>query len=245
LNGKTVAYNIDKTQFIKSGLLAHYDASNLQSLTITQFYATRMNDISGNGHHLTLRDGPGPMISNINNVQALNFATGTYISQALVPMSTTAIIFMVINYSSQVSSWASFLHQGFRDTNFNFRRNSVSATHYNLDLAVSANGLAELSMTSGRSYIVVGSISGDKVKLMTYSLEESLRSTNEYTTNAPLIPGSKLLYVGRSDRTDYSESCNSNIGEIIYYNQPLSDPDIATNIKYLRHKWFMHTLPKA
>lgn len=242
LNGKTVAYNIDNTQLVRSGLLAHYDASNLQSLTISQFYATRMNDISGNGHHLTLRDGPGPMLSNINNVQALNFSTGTYISQALVPMSTTAIIFMVTNYSSDIRYWGSFFHHGLRDTNFNFRRNSVSATNHNLDFAVSANGLAELPMTTGRSYILVGLISGDKVKLMTYSLEESLRSTNQYNTNSPLIPGNKLLYVARSDRTDYYEFCNSIIGEIIYYSQPLSDHDIATNIKYLRHKWFMHTL---
>jgi hypothetical protein len=158
-------------------------------------------------------------------------------------MSTTAIIFMVINYSSQVAFWASFLHHGYRDTNFNIRRNSVSATNHNLDFAVSANGSAELSMTPGRSYILVGSISGDKVKFMTYSLEESLRSTNQYTTTAPLIPGNKLIYVGRSDRTDYNEFCNSTIGEILYYNQQLSDQDIATNIKYLRHKWMSHTIP--
>jgi hypothetical protein len=242
LNGKTVAYNIGTTQLVRAGLHAHYDASNLQSLTINQFYATRMNDISGNGHNLILRDGPGPMISNINNVHALNFSTGTYISQTPVPMSTTAIVFIVMTYSSDTAFWGSFMHHGFRDTNFNFRRNSVSATNHNLDFAVSANGLAELSMTPGRSYILVGSINGNKVKFMTYSLEESLRSTNQYTTTAPLIPGNKLIYVGRSDRADYNEFCNSNIGEIIYYSQPLSDQDIATNIKYLRQKWFMHTL---
>ena len=243
LNGKTLAYNIDKSQFIKSGLLAHYDASNQQSLTISQFYATQLRDVSGNGHHLNVSTTPGPMMSRINNIPALFFGTGSYQSQTLVPMSENVTLFMVINYSSEINAWGSFIHHGFRDTNFNFRRNSVSATNFNLDFAVNANGLAELPMEPGRPYIIVGCINGNNVKFISYSLQDSTRTTNEYITTSPLIPGNKLLYVGKSDRGDYPELCNSTMGEILYYNVALPNDDINTNIKYLRNKWMSHTIP--
>ena len=244
LNGKTITYNIDRTQFIRSGLLAHYDASNQQSLTISQFYATQWKDVSGNGYHLlNASTGPGPMMSRINNIPALLFTTGFYQSQSLVPMSENVTLFMVINYSSDIAFWGSFFHHGFRDTNFNVRRNSISATNYNLDFAISGNGLAELPMSPGRNYIIVGCINGNNVKFMSYSLQDSTRTTNEYITTAPLIPGNKRIYVGKSDRGDYPELCNSTMGEIMYYNVALSNDDINTNIKYLRNKWMSHTIP--
>jgi len=64
---------------------------------------------------------------------------------------------------------------------------------------------------------------------------ETLQPIYKRNSVVSITAGNKTLYVGKSH---IGESCNSIIGEILYYNSSLSDNDVNNNVKYLQNKWF-------
>ena len=88
-------------------------------------------------------------------------------------------------------------------------------------------------------YIFIGRLSKNpsKREFWRYSDTESLVFSSA-TTPVQISAGSKPIFFGKSSYTGNTESCNSYIGEVIYYKAAISDTDIESNRQYLQKKWF-------
>jgi hypothetical protein len=243
------------TNFTTSNILARYDASAAANYVVNgNKDVTQWTDLTGNGYHLVQngsRPMPTPMFTNlfaatINSRPALDFNPIRGLICPSVPLATSFTVFMVVKYSTLIATWGNFMHHGNRDTDWSIRRNAFTAgSSHNIDFVSGENGGAELSTSNNTNYIIVARyitntvnqiVTGRARELWLYSdtvipLKTPVRNSGTVTA------GNKTLYVGRSERADLAEGCNSNIGEIIYYNAALSDTDIATNVAYLSNKW--------
>jgi hypothetical protein len=153
---------------------------------------------------------------------------------------------MVVKYSALISTWGNFMHQGNRDMDWSIRRNDLTVrTSHNIDFISGENGGAELTASTNTNYIIVARyVTNTVLDVVTTTRELWLYSDTVIPLKTPprnrgsVTAGNKPLYVGRSERPDFAEGCNSNIGEIIYYSAALSDTDIAQNVAYCQNKWF-------
>jgi len=243
------------TTFTTSNILARYDASAAANYVVNgNKDVTLWTDLTGNGYHLVpngSRPMPTPMVTNlfaatINSLPALNFNPLRGLICPSVPLATSFTVFMVVKYSTLIATWGNFMHHGNRDADWSIRRNSQSSRNYNIDFASWGNGFAELPASTNTNYIIVARyitntvnqvVTGRARELWLYSDTEIPLKT-PVGSGGTVTAGNKPLYVGRSERADLAEGCNSNIGEILYYSAALSDTDIAQNVAYCQNKWF-------
>ena len=227
---------ITPNTFTTTSLLARYDTSQASNYTLSGSVVTQWNDLTGNGYHLT-QNGTGPTLTTINSVTAFDFNSGRGLIRAsTVPLSSAITVFMVIKYSTNIGSWGSFMHHGNRDTDWAIERNSWpnALTSHNIQFqSNNVNGPPELSTTNNVNYILIGRINGSTREFWRYSDTEALGFASG--TGVSIATGNKSIYVGKSDN---NESCNSTIGEILYYNSSLSNADVSSNLLYLQTKWF-------
>jgi uncharacterized protein YjbI with pentapeptide repeats len=234
-SSNTAVATISANTFTSSNLLARYDSSVSSYYTLSGSNVTQWNDLTGNGYHLT-SNGTGPTLSSINSIPALDFNSSKGLLRSAVPLNNTVTIFMVIKYSTNIGTWGSFMHHGDRDSDWCLERNSWTnaSTPHNIQFQSNKiNGTTELSTTNGVNYILIGRISGSTREFWRYSDTEA--SGFATGSGVSIVTGNKSIYVGKSDN---GESCNSIIGEILYYNTSISDANIKTNLKYLQNKWF-------
>ena len=224
-----------------SNLLARYDASVASNYTLSGDNVTYWNDLTGQGNNL-IANVTGPTLTTINSAPAFNFNPGFGLTCASVPLTSEITVFMVLTYKNTIASWGNFMHHGNRDMDWSLERLS------NLDVIMfqSNNDYnnCNINLLGNINYILVGRITGNTRELRMYS--DTLVPTS-VSTNIPTVsitPGNKPLYVGKSDYTVSSEPCNSNIGEILYYNASLTDADVAQNVAYLQNKWFNYKQSK-
>ena len=216
-------------------LLARYDASVASGYTLSGSNVTQWNDLTGNGYHLTA-NGTGPTLTTINSVTALNFNPGYGLIRASVPLKSEITVFMVAKYSTAIAMWGNFIHHGHRDTDWSLERNSTGSTvqfQSNNDTTY-----CQIAAANNTNYLWVGRITGNTRQFWMYS--DTLEPVY-VTSSTPVVNmsgGNKTIYVGKSDRSDTSEPCNSSIGEILYYNASISNVDVSANVLYLRNKWF-------
>jgi len=246
------------TTFTHSHILARYDASVASNYVVngnkdvTQ-WTDLATDLTGKVYNL-VPNGSKPMPTTmftplipatINSLPALNFNPVRGLICPSVPLATSFTVFMVVKYSTLIATWGNFMHHGNRDADWSIRRNSLSSRNYNIDFAAWGNGVAELPVSTNTNYIIVARYITNTVNgvVTSRARELWLYSDTEIPLKTPVrsggtvTAGSKPLYVGRSERADLDEGCNSNIGEILYYSAALSDPDIAKNVAYLSNKW--------
>jgi hypothetical protein len=246
------------TNFTHSHILARYDASVASNYVVngnkdvTQ-WTDLATDLTGKVYNLVpngSKPKPTPMSTpslpaTINSLPALNFNPVRGLICPSVPLATSFTVFMVVKYSTLIATWGNFMHHGNRDADWSIRRNSLSSRNYNIDFAAWGNGVAELPVSTNTNYIIVARyitntvnqvVTGRARELWLYSDTEIPLKT-PVGSGGTVTAGNKPLYVGRSERNDLAEGCNSNIGEIIYYSAALSDTDIATNVAYLSNKW--------
>ena len=225
--------------FVSStNLLARYDASVASSYILSGDNVTTWNDLTGNGYHLTA-NGTGPTVSTINTTSAFNFYPGRGLKYSSMPLAANITVFMVAKYSTLIGSWGNFMHHGNRDSDWSIRRHGGNNT---IDFQSGQNGTTELPVANNVNYIFVGRIVGTgSTATKQFWVYSDTSPAVQYATGPPvtITPGNnKPLYVGMSDATWQNESCNSTIGEILYYNASLSDADVTKNLAYLQNKWF-------
>jgi hypothetical protein len=242
------------TTFTTSNILARYDASAAANYVVNvNKDVTQWTDLTGNGNNLVKNGSipmPTPMFTplfaaTINSLPALNFNPLRGLICPSVPLATSFTVFMVVKYSTLITTWGNFMHHGNRDADWSIRRNSESSSNYNIDFASWGNGFAELPASTNTNYIIVARyitntvnqvVTGRARELWLYSDTEIPLKT-PVRNSGTVTAGYKPLYVGRSQRADFAEGCNSNIGEILYYSAALSDTDVAQNVAYLSNKW--------
>lgn len=221
--------------FATSTLLARYDASEASNYTLNGSNVTQWNDLTGNGYHL-IPNGTGPTLTTINSVTAFDFNSGKGFIKTSVPLSSEITVFMVMKYSTNIGDWGSFMHHGHRDSDWAIERNSWNnaiTTHNVQFQSNNVNGPPELSTSNNVNYILIGRISGSTREFWRYSDTETLGFSTG--SGVSIATGNKTIYVGKSE---INESCNSTIGEILYYNSSLSDANLNTTLVYLQNKWF-------
>jgi hypothetical protein len=223
-------FNIPTTP-TQTNLLARYDASVASSYTLNGGNVTQWNDLTGNGYHL-IPSGTGPTTTTINSVRAFNFNSGRGLKSLSVPLAAQVTVFIVAKYSNLITQYGTFIQHGVRYDNWVIRRNGT-----NIDFNSGQNGTAMLPVSNDKNYIFVGRIVGTTKQFWVYSDTSPV----QYATGPPVTiaaSSSTPIYVGISDTS--SESSNSTIGEILYYNASLSDADVTNNVAYLQNKWFKY-----
>jgi hypothetical protein len=244
------------TTFTTSNILARYDASAASNYMLdVNKDVTQWTDLTGNGYHL-IKNGTRPMptpmftplfAATINSLPALHFNPLRGLICSSVPLATNFTVFMVMKYYTLITNWGNFMHHGGRDADWSIRRNSntIGSSH-NIDFASWGNGVTEHPASGNTNYIIVARYITNTVNSIVTSRARELwlYSDTEKPLKTPVrsggtvTAGNKPLYVGRSERPDFAEGCNSNIGEILYYSAALSDTDIAQNVAYCQNKWF-------
>ncbi len=216
-----------------TNLLVKYDATVTSSYTLSGSNVTEWRDLTGNGYHL-IPNGTGPSVGTINGINALNFGGDKGLRTSSSPPLASAItIFMVIKYSTNISRYGSFIHHGNRDTDWSIERDGFNNR---LVFESGNNNNVAFDVTNDVNYILIGRIVGTTRQFWRYSNTESTIFSSG--TPIQIATGNKQIYIGRSDYGGTAESCNSHIGEILYYNASLSDADVSANLLYLQSKWF-------
>jgi hypothetical protein len=144
---------------------------------------------------------------------------------------------MVIkNKTDYFQEYGNFMHHGDRDTDWSLERNGYSTF---LKFESGNNNDVGANLNAHVNYILIGRLSKNpsKREFWRYSNTESLVFSSA-TTPVQISAGSKPIFLGKSSYTNNSESCNSYIGEVIYYKAAISDTDIESNRQYLQKKWF-------
>jgi hypothetical protein len=228
--------------FTLANLLARYDASVASSYTLSGSNVTQWNDLTENGHHL-IANGTGPTLTTINSLPAFNFNYAHGLVTSDVPKTKKVTVFIIIKYSSNISAYGTYIQHGNRDWDWSIRNSfDWSSLNPSSNLVINSNGdnsSPTLGFVNGLNYIFVARLNDSSREIWRYS--DSPTAPTEYasatgTTNALYDSGyTKKIYVGKSE---VDEACNGNIGEILYYNESLSDADVSANLLYLRNKWF-------
>jgi hypothetical protein len=233
----------------RTNLLTWYDATVPSSYTTLRLsgyptQVTKWNDLTGNGYHLVYNSNSlfaaGPQVgSNINTLTAFDFDLDRGLrSESSVPLADAITIFMVIkNKGDNLNPYGNFMHHGNRDTDWSIERNGMSA---DVKFESGNNSNVAFPLAGGYNYILIGRLSKNSNKREFWRYSDGDTATfRSATTPIQISPSlSKSIFVGKADNASYNESCNSLIGEIIYYNAAISDEDIDSNRVYLQKKWF-------
>jgi hypothetical protein len=236
----------------RTNLIAWYDATVSSSYTLSNqggvSRVSQLNDLSGQNHHLIVNNNStvvaGPMVNTtnsyfqINGLPAFGFEVDAGLrSNTNVPLAEAITIFMVIrNKTDYFQEYGNFMHHGDRDTDWSLERNGFSTF---LKFESGNNNDVGANLTANVNYILIGRLSKNpsKREFWRYSDTQSLVFSSA-TTPVQISAGSKPIFFGKSSYTGNTESCNSYIGEVIYYKAAISDTDIESNRQYLQKKWF-------
>jgi hypothetical protein len=221
---------------------AWYDATDPLANGVQQassFALSTWADKSGNSRNLTVGSS-----SNVNYTMNLFGANpgvqvnaNLGLSTAAFQNSSNASIFMVVNVNGNIGTNGTFFVHGDKTNDFAVKRNGTTQTlelQTNNDnsstVPYSTNTTTLLSgvMTSGTSrYFSVTTANGQQIATATNPLS--------WTS------GVKILTVGSSISTAFSESSNSYIAEVVYYTSALTTWQRQVVEGYLAWKWGVAT----
>ena len=232
---------IPPNSFTTTNLIARYDASNPNNYVVNGGNVMQWNDLSGNQYHFNIVWGSSPTLSEINGLPAIEFNPGKGMKRDNVPLNTEVTVFMVIKYSRLVGNWGNFMHHGNHDMDWSIRKSDANCNckvgfHTNND-----NDIVMTELVDGMDYILIGRLNSEgSVDYWAIPLNGTPFVLLNKSLPKTITAGNKPLYVGRSVT---NESCNGRIGEILYYNNAISNADIDKNILYLHNKWFKKNPP--
>jgi hypothetical protein len=219
-------------QVLPTGLVAHYSARSRSSLSTPAIPAVNVwADLSGNLRNLGPNGAPNYSAACINGLPCVDFGGGRGMISPAFPITTDVTVFVVTQYRTP-GSWGPFAHHGNRDGDWSMEQNglkSVNVTHWQ---SVNDNSGVELSLSFGTNYILTGRITGATRYYSSTSTTAGTVSTSGSGNSISL--GSKVLYVGKSD---VNEPSNAYIGEFLYFNRSLTDPERDQVIAYLKAAW--------
>lgn len=203
-------------------LVAWYDASNAGSITQSGGFASQINDLSGNGYHLTQGTGASQPATGANTINGLNVLTFDNVDDNMaantVPFTPPYSIFLVFRFASLDTSKRhdTFYAQGAGgNAPVLFVENGTS----NWDF-YNGGGTTFAADTSAHSYSIIGASSGSGI----YQ-----DGSNKGT------PGAGLS--GSGGFTFGSHPANGYLAEMFVSSSAAGSTDQASAESYLRAKW--------
>jgi uncharacterized protein YjbI with pentapeptide repeats len=200
-------------------------------------YISYLSDLTGNYSQRLRQNGSGTNVVTVGSKQMLNCSnvnTGFYSN---LPLSTSNTFFMVIRYrpnSVSIPDLGGFVQHGNRDTDWSIVKkpdtdNTIILKSYN-------DNSTGLTLSQNTSYILVSRLGASGMhsrEFWAYSED----GTSSYATGSgvSISIGTQYMYIGNSSS---NHSCRSYIGEMMYYNTPISNSDLSNNLMYLQAKWF-------
>ncbi len=214
------------------GLAAHDNAAVPSSVAASGGAVTAWLNLSGNGRHLSVAGGSGgPKLEalGILGQPGVDFANGSGLFSAPFDLTAEFTFFAVVRYETP-KSWGSLGHHGNRDTDWAIEQHGGKASGAVHFQSQNDNSGGELTLKSGRAYVLCGRISGGK----RYFSATATTTSRVAAADSTVAPGKKALYIGRSEG---NEASLATFGEILYYGKALSDAERDQVIVYLRVAW--------
>jgi len=217
---------------VTTGLAAHFSARSSTSIVKgTAGEVTSWRDLSGNARDLGVVVAPAVLSSCINGRPCIDFSGGKGLRSSAFPLTTQVTVFVVAQWRVP-GNWGPLAHHGSRDNDWSLENNAFKGPNITHFQSVNDNAGVELTVANGTNYVFAGRIAGTT---RYYSTTSTVGGTATVTgTGNSIAAGSKILYVGRSE---INEASNAYIGEIVYYDRPLSDVERDKVIAYLRTLW--------
>jgi uncharacterized protein YjbI with pentapeptide repeats len=232
----TSVATVSDPSFTTSNLMVRYDPSDPSNYTVLNGNIESIRDLTGSGRNLG-RNGSGTNVITVgskNMVNCSNTYTGFY---ANLPLTFNNTFFMVIRYNPNnvIQDYGTFAQHGNRDSDWSILK-KPSSDNTLLYKSGYDDTRVGLNLTPNTSYILVsrGGTIGRVREFWAYS-ENGSSSYAYYHENYTVMNGTKYMYIGLSNG---NQSCRSYIGEMMYYNETISDSDISNNLMYLQKKWF-------
>jgi hypothetical protein len=215
-----------------SGIEARYTA--LQTTTVTSSgTVSEWRDVGGRGASL-VPAGSAPLFSTslLNGRPAISFAGGKgLVSNTSLDLASDVTVFAVFTYGNP-GIWGAIAHHGHRDNDWSMENNAFAGGNVMHFQSLNDNAGNDLPFNPGTSYIAVGRINGNTREFFELSAAGGFLGNS--TGGSSISPNSQLLYVGKSDA---GEPSNAVIGELLYYDRALSNPERDAVIAYLRGEW--------
>ncbi|MFO0685430.1 MAG: putative metal-binding motif-containing protein [Sandaracinus sp.] len=219
-----------------NGLVAHYSTLDASSVTTGTGNAVQSwSDLSGFGHTLT-PTGAGPVLaaSAIGGHAAIDCGAAGFASGVNFAVERTPTVIWLIREGAP-EPFGNYGHHGSRDLDWSMEQQG-SATHHVHFQSNNELDEGDITLTQGQVYILVGRMANEPT---------ALRETLVYgPTGGPMRlmstqidqqgPTIGPLYVCTSNN---AEASHATIGELLYYNYPLSDGQLTDVIEYLRAAW--------
>ncbi|MBI5497406.1 MAG: hypothetical protein HY904_20495 [Deltaproteobacteria bacterium] len=161
----------------------------------------------------------------------VDFTGRAGLSAANIPLGLDATVFAVFRQGNP-ERWGAIAHHGSRDMDWSLEQSGsqvAGAIHFQSN---NDNAGAELVCRAGPTYILAGRTMGGLRELTATSTDEG--TVFAASQGVSITPGNKTLYVGRSDA---DEASNAYLGELLYFDRPLEDPERDAVITYLQHAW--------
>jgi len=219
-----------------SGLVAWYDASNTASITKAGTAVSAWNDISGNNNHLTTLVGAATyeatgFNSTHPDIFLNNAATFTTNADSVTFGSTTSSVFMVCGLevinSADFGAFCSFIANG------QVNDSTAGGSRF---LYVRTSGLLG-SQRNGTNYSSDSLLSG--------TTTANYRLGNIYTGNSTNYQngsaGSPVAFSGSNYASpgtiQIGHGAQIHVAEVVYYNNAISAPNIASLDAYFKTRW--------
>jgi uncharacterized protein YjbI with pentapeptide repeats len=221
-----------------TNLSARYDPSDSANYTVgTGGAITRLSNLTGtNARHLVSIGNPATIVTvdSKNMVSFLNSGSG-FSTSFDVPSNHT--IFMVVRHNPQSTSIPDESIYGSHGGQYGWIIGKKPGSSNTVQFATASNlDPVEIGLNSNTSYILISRVGAPGRPREFWAYPASGSSTYEYkTTSAALSNYDSVFRIGS---TGSQFTCQSYIGEIMYYNAAIADSDLSNNLMYLQQKWF-------
>lgn len=217
-----------------AGLVAHYDARVASSFMLgTGSTVMSWHDLSGAGNDLAVFDGTPVLTSSlIGSHPAVDFASAGMVTAPFSLNSEVTVFFVMQERTS--GQWGSLGHHGNRDYDWAMEQNDTNQGLMHFQTS-NDNGGTQVTLATGTSYVLVGRMvqaPSPLREIMAISSGGTLMDSA--STSTTIAPMPQALHIGCSDGLEHS---NAYIGEVLYYDHALTDPQRDAVIAYLRAGW--------
>jgi len=233
----TVAVNSNSSgPPVTSGLIAHYDARTTSSLTLGGSSVSGWADLSGQNNHL-INNGAQPQYNAtlINGRPALDFsgAAGMF-SAGNFALNNAVTVFAVGTWRTP-GGWGLIAHHGNRNHDWSMEHNDLAGSpnivHWQTD---NDNAGVRHTLTPNTPYVFCGRMGAMGGRYFSISSTAGGLQTTAGANSNDLVMGLKRLYIGKSD---VNEASNMYMGQFLYYNRELTNPERDAVVNYLRTRW--------
>jgi hypothetical protein len=210
------------------GIAAHYSAKVATSLVLNGDDVTQWQDLSGFDRHLANTGAPTMLQpTGLNGQPAVDFGGDVGMVTSPFENSLDMTLFMVVLHRP-MDGYGCYAHHGDRDFDWSLEQSAFNSNF--VQLQSQNDGNCGQTLAVGQYYVLASRISGND-RLFTAA---GPTTTSVTATGVSIVPGITAMYVGRSNA---GEGSNTLMGQFIYYDRALSDPEVDDMINYLQIQW--------